>query len=111
MGVELRPNELFVSGAAVDEERVGTLDCNVKDRTMVIDDRQLSLKAEILHGGVSIAAYTVDGARVSPIYGLTHATDSASPIPPNAQLVDSLMDFIEGELRRLHLLSIGPIEE
>lgn len=68
-----------------------------------IDGEIIDLAIERLPDGVSIRAYDGRGVDVAPIYTM-RGLDAAAP---GAADLESLLDFLEGELRRRRLITLS----
>lgn len=71
-----------------------------------IDGQPIRLLIEELTDGVSVVALDNQDVPATPRY-VMHGGEA---LPPDAADLDSLLDFIEGELRRRRLLSLSPSE-
>lgn len=76
------------------------------ERRMDLDGETLTLKSEPTPQGEQVCAFNDAGQRVSAVYTIS----GVDLLPPDAEAVDSLLDFLEGELRRISLLKLIALE-
>lgn len=73
-----------------------------EERALSLGEDAFRVRIDSVEGGVCIAAYDGHGSRATALYTVT----GMESLPPGAEPIESMIDFIEGELRQLQLLRL-----